>query len=96
MLVVVSYDVATADAAGRKRLRMVAAKCRDFGQRVQNSVFECEVDPGQWARLRGQLISLIDPGEDRLRFYLLGRNWRNRIESHGMRIDLDIDGPLVL
>jgi len=76
MLMLVTYDVGTTTAAGRKRLRRVARACLDFGQRVQNSVFECEVDPAQWAALRARLVGEIDPGADSLRFYRLGRQSR--------------------
>ena len=78
MLMLVTYDVATGDAAGRRRLRRVARLCQDFGQRVQYSVFECQVDPAQWAALRARLISAIDESVDSLRFYRLGANWRDR------------------
>ncbi|PWR24350.1 CRISPR-associated endonuclease Cas2 [Zavarzinia aquatilis] len=95
MLVLVTYDVATADAAGRRRLRHVAKACQDHGVRVQFSVFECEVDPAQWAMLRGRLLGLMDPERDSLRFYLLGSGARH-IEHHGARRPLDPDGTLIL
>ena len=95
MLVLVSYDVATKDAAGRRRLRRVGRICQDFGQRVQYSVFECVVDPAQWAALRARLISEIDEGADSLRFYRLGRNWRSRVEHVGSKASYDPNGPLV-
>ena len=72
----VTYDVATRDAAGRRRLRRVARVCKDFGQRVQYSVFECQVDPAQWTALRARLMDEIDTDVDSLRFYRLGANWR--------------------
>lgn len=80
MFVLVSYDVATTTGAGRRRLRRVAKACLDYGQRVQNSVFECHVDPEKWARLRLRLLEEYDPAEDSLRFYFLGSNWRSRVE----------------
>lgn len=95
MVVLVSYDVATADNEGRRRLRKVAKVCESYGQRVQNSVFECLVDPDQWAELRHQLLTLYEPTEDSLRFYFLGRNWRRRIEHHGAKESLDPEGPLL-
>ena len=73
----------------------VAKTCQDFGQRVQYSVFECDVDPGQWARLRQRLISQIDKETDSLRFYRMGRNWRPRIEHVGAKSSYDPAGPLV-
>ena len=80
MMVLVSYDVATSEAGGAGRLRRVARACQDYGQRVQFSVFECVVDPGQWERLKHRLIGLIDEETDSLRFYFLGANWRSRVE----------------
>ena len=96
MLVLVSYDVSTLDAAGRRRLRRVAKACLDWGQRVQLSVFECELDPAQWAALKGRLTALIDPERDSLRFYFLGANWRRRVEHVGAKPSLDLDGPLIV
>jgi len=95
MMVVVSYDVNTETRAGRRRLRRVAKACTDFGQRIQNSVFECLVDPGQWARLKGRLIDECDASRDSLRFYYLGSNWRRRVEHHGAKETLDPEGPLI-
>ncbi len=96
MMVVVSYDVATKEPGDARRLRRVAKACLDFGQRVQNSVFECVVDPGQWARLKLRLLDEIDPERDSLRFYYLGANYRKRIEHYGAKTVPDLDGPLVL
>jgi CRISPR-associated protein Cas2 len=96
MMVLVSYDVSTIDKEGRKRLRMVAKACLDYGQRVQNSVFECNIDPAQWAALRSRLIDLIDPEQDSLRFYFLGANWRGRIEHVGAKAVADLEGPLIV
>jgi len=95
MLMLVAYDVNTMTPAGRRRLRRVARACLDFGQRVQNSVFECEVDPAQWAELRARLIAEIDPAADSLRFYRLGAEGRRRSEHIGARPTLDLDGPLL-
>ena len=92
----VTYDVATADAAGKRRLRRVAKACLDYGQRVQYSVFECQVDPAQWVRLRARLLKEIDDEVDSLRFYRLGANWRSRVEHHGAKRAYDPDGPLVV
>lgn len=96
MLVLVTYDVSTSTREGRKRLRQVAKACLDRGQRVQNSVFECEVDPTQWARLRLRLLDLCDSREDSLRFYFLGSEWRGRIEHHGAKPTRDPAGPLIV
>lgn len=95
MLMLVTYDVSTASAEGRRRLRRVARACLDFGQRVQNSVFECEVDPAQWAGLRARLVGEIDPARDSLRFYRLGHDGRRRVEHVGAKVVTDLDGPLV-
>ncbi len=95
MLMLVTYDVGTEDLAGRRRLRRVARACLDFGQRVQNSVFECEVDPAQWAGLRARLLAEIDPARDSLRFYRLGADGRRRVEHAGAKPILDLDGPLL-
>lgn len=95
MLVLVTYDVATSTPAGRKRLRQVAKVCVGFGQRVQNSVFECQVDPAQWTRFKRLLLDLSNPAEDSLRFYFLGSNWRRRVEHHGAKPSHDPDGPLI-
>lgn len=96
MMVVVSYDVSTIDRAGRRRLRRVAKVCSDYGQRVQNSVFECVLDPTQWTVLERQLLKIFEPEQDSLRFYFLGANWRKRREHHGRQKSLDVDDPLVL
>jgi CRISPR-associated protein Cas2 len=96
MMVLVSYDVTTIDAAGRRRLRRVAKVCLDYGQRVQNSVFECVVDNAQWTKLKLTLIDEADLAKDSLRFYYLGSNYRHRIEHHGTKRDTDLTGPLIL
>lgn len=95
MMVLVSYDVSTSSEGGEGRLRRVAKACRDVGQRVQFSVFEVELDPDQWVRLRQRLIDLIDDDVDSLRFYFLGRSWKDRIEHIGAKPALDMNGPLV-
>ncbi len=95
MLVLVTYDVATVTPAGRRRLHRVAKACLDYGQRVQNSVFECWIDPTQWAELQGRLERLIDPSTDSLRYYFLGSNWRRRVEHTGAKPSIDLAGPLI-
>ena len=95
MLMLVAYDVNTETTAGRRRLRRVARACLDFGQRVQNSVFECEVEPAQWATLRARLVAEIDPTADSLRFYRLGAEGRRRVEHVGAKPDRDLNGPLL-
>lgn len=95
MLMLITYDVATVSPAGRKRLRRVARACLDYGQRVQNSVFECEVDPAQWVMLRTRLIAEILPEEDSLRFYRLGAEGKRRVEHIGAKPVTDLDGTLL-
>lgn len=95
MLMLVTYDVSTESQGGKRRLRRVARACRDFGQRVQYSVFECEVDPAQWVMLKARLIKEIDAETDSLRFYHLGANWRRRVEHVGAKPALDLGGPLL-
>ena len=96
MLVLVSYDVCTGDKRGRARLRRVAKACLNVGQRVQNSVFECNVDPAQWTALRQYLLDLYKDDEDSLRFYFLGSNWQRKIEHHGVKKAVDLEGPLLV
>ena len=95
MMVIVSYDVAVSDN-GQKRLRRVAKACKDYGQRVQFSVFECEVDPARWIMLKQRLINEIEPETDSLRFYYLGSNWERRVEHIGAKGILDLKGPLIV
>lgn len=95
MLMLITYDVATSVPSGKRRLRRVARACLDYGQRVQYSVFECEVDPAQWVALRARLIGEIDPELDSLRFYRLGKSGQERIEHVGAKPVLDLEGPLL-
>ena len=95
MLILVTYDVNTGDPAGRRRLRRIARACLDWGQRVQYSVFECELEPAQWVTLRARLLDEIDPETDSLRFYRLGTDGSRRIEHVGAKPNLGLDGPLV-
>lgn len=96
MMVLVSYDVSTTDPGGPRRLRRLARACQDFGQRVQYSVFEIEVDPAQWTTLKSRLEQAIDPKKDSLRYYFLGSNWRRRIEHIGAKASLDYGDPLLV
>jgi CRISPR-associated protein Cas2 len=94
MMVLVSYDVAENDN-GKKRLRQVAKICKNYGQRVQYSVFECLVDPAQWATLRHRLEGEINPRFDSLRYYFLGANWKNRVEHIGAKPGYDPEGTII-
>ena len=96
MYVLITYDVTTTTSEGRRRLRKVAKACENKGQRVQFSIFECEIDNANWVRFKAQLLNLIDPETDSLRFYLLGDNWRKRVEHHGAKPAFDIGGPLII
>lgn len=96
MMVLVSYDVMTSSEGGQKRLRHVAKACKNLGQRVQYSVFECNVDPAQWAGLKARLEGIIDEEKDSLRYYFLGSNWRRRVEHVGAKSVVDLEGPLVV
>lgn len=96
MLVLVTYDVRTSEPGGEGRLRRVAKACRDYGQRVQYSVFEIEVDPAQWTMLKTRLESLIDREQDSLRYYLLGANWQRRVEHVGAKPGADLNGSLIV
>lgn len=94
MYVLVTYDVSTMTPEGERRLRKVAKTCLNFGQRVQNSVFECKVDPGQFVQLKHQLVTLVDPETDSLRFYQLGNEWHQRVEHYGAKKGYDVEGFL--
>lgn len=96
MLVLVTYDVSTSTPGGAGRLRRVARACQNVGQRVQYSVFELELDPGQWVLLKARIEALIDPATDSLRYYHLGANGRRRVEHVGAKPAADLDGPLIV
>lgn len=96
MMVLVTYDVNTETAEGRRRLRRVAKLCENNGQRVQNSVFECLVDPVRWASMRQSLIREADLDMDSLRFYFLGSNWKRRVEHVGAKPTYDPEGPIIV
>jgi CRISPR-associated protein Cas2 len=96
MLVLVTYDVATTTAEGRRRLRRAAIACKNYGQRVQKSVFECLVGPAQWVLLRQSLLDIINTDEDSLRFYPLDENVRRQVEHFGVKPSIDFEGPLIV
>lgn len=96
MLILVTYDVNTIEPGGKARLRSVAKACRDYGQRVQFSVFEIEVDPAQWTKLKARLEAIIKPETDSLRYYYLGANWQRRIEHVGAKPAADLGGTLII
>ncbi len=96
MLVLITYDVNTEDLKGKTRLRKVAKQCVNYGQRVQNSVFECVLDAGQSKMLKAQLLEIIDQEKDSLRFYYLGNNYKNKIEHYGAKKNVEQEGVLIL
>jgi CRISPR-associated protein Cas2 len=96
VLVLVTYDVNVQTPEGKRRLRKVAKTCKGRGQRVQNSVFECLVDPAMWTVLKDKLENEIDPEQDSLRYYFLGKNWKNRVEHVGAKPGYDPEGPLIM
>lgn len=95
MMVLITYDVKTETKAGQSRLRRVSKKCQDYGQRVQNSVFECLIDTAQLRQLQNALNKIIDPEVDSLRFYYLGDNWRHRVEHIGAKPGIDLEGTII-
>ena len=96
MMVLITYDVNTETAAGKKRLRKIAKACENYGQRVQNSVFECLIDPARLKQLQARLETLMDKEKDSLRYYYLGNQWRKRVEHIGAKPSLDLEGPLIV
>ena len=96
MMVLITYDVNTEDAAGRKRLRQIAKQCVNYGQRVQNSVFECMLDPAKCKLLQAKLLSIMDPDNDSLRFYYLGSRYEKKIEHFGCKQTYLPEEPLIL
>jgi CRISPR-associated protein Cas2 len=96
MMMLITYDVETLSDGGKRRLRQVAKLCQNHGQRVQYSVFECLLEPAQWAVLRAKLMAVIDPETDSLRFYALGANWQHRVEHVGAKPGYNPEGPLIV
>ena len=96
MMVLVAYDVSTVEKAGQRRLSRVAKTCLNYGQRVQNSVFECIVTPDQWVQFRRELMDEIDESTDSLRFYFLGSRYQEKVEHIGSKPSVDLEGPLII
>ena len=96
MMVLVTYDMGTESAGGKRRLRQIAKLCQNHGQRVQFSVFECLLEPAKWVAFRAKLLTIIDPATDSLRFYFLGAHWQRRVEHVGAKPGYNPDGPLIL
>ena len=95
-MVLITYDVETTTLAGARRLRRVAKECQNYGQRVQNSVFECVLTEAQFAMLRNKITSLIDEEKDSVRFYFLGNNWNNRVDYIGKKTSYDVTSELII
>ena len=95
-MILITYDVNTEKAAGRKRLRSVAKTCVNYGQRVQNSVFECMLDNAKLSNVRNELLKVINPEEDSLRFYHIGKNYQNKIEHYGVKPSYDPEGVIIV
>lgn len=96
MMVLITYDVDTVSVSGAKRLRRVSKECQNYGQRVQNSVFECVVSEAQYIMLKAKVRELIDEELDTVRFYILGNNWNNKIETFGKVTSFDMTGDLII
>jgi CRISPR-associated protein Cas2 len=96
MMVLITYDVNTETSAGRKRLRKIAKQCQNYGQRVQNSVFECLLDSAKFKQLQYKLENIYDPEKDSIRYYFLGNNWKSRVEHIGAKVSIDLEGPLIV
>ncbi|MBQ2348434.1 MAG: CRISPR-associated endonuclease Cas2 [Clostridia bacterium] len=96
MMVLISYDVSTTDNAGKKRLRKVAKECQNHAQRVQNSVFEADLDYSAFMKLKSRLEEIIDKDNDSLRFYYLGNNWEKRIEHIGAKNTYNPEGVIII
>lgn len=96
MLVLITYDVNTEDAAGKKRLRKVAKECQNYGQRVQNSVFECIMDSAKAREVKEKILKLIDEDKDSLRFYYLGEKYKNKVEHYGTKDSFDLENSLLI
>jgi len=96
MLVLITYDVNTETPLGRKRLRQVAKQCVNYGQRVQNSVFECILDAAKCCEVQHKLEQIIDKDKDSLRFYYLGNNYKNKVLHIGAKESFDVEGPLII
>ena len=96
LLILITYDVSTTDAAGKKRLRKVAKECQNYGQRVQNSVFECILDAGQYLALKNKLLNEIDVEKDSIRFYSLGNHYKTKAEHYGVKESYEAEGVLMI
>jgi len=95
-MVLVTYDVNTETEKGKKRLRKVAKECQNYGQRVQNSVFECVLEPARLCKLKNRLSEIMDKNTDSIRYYSMGDDWKKRVEHVGAKASIDIEGALIV
>lgn len=96
MMILITYDVNIVSESGAKRLRHIAKECQNYGQRVQNSVFECILNEAQFVILRSKIASIIDKDLDNVRFYFLGNNWKRRVEFIGKSTSIDVTSELII
>lgn len=96
MMVLITYDVCTESEGGAKRLRKIAKVCKNYGQRVQNSVFECLVDPGRFVVMKNEIEKIMNKEKDSIRYYFLGKNWNRRVEHKGAKKTYDPEGPMIV
>jgi CRISPR-associated protein Cas2 len=96
MFILITYDVSTMTNSGKKRLNKVAKQCKNYGQRVQNSVFECLLEPAMFVQLRGKLEEIIDMETDSLRYYFFGNDWRSHVEHVGAKKSIDLEGTIIV
>lgn len=96
MLVVITYDISLTDKSGTSRLRKISKECVNYGQRVQNSVYECNVDASELALLKNKLLKIIDLNQDSLRIYKLGNNYKTKIEHYGVKVSYDAEDTLLI
>lgn len=96
MFILITYDVSTENTEGRRRLRKIAKECTNYGQRVQNSVFECIMDAAKAREVKEKLIRIMDPDRDSLRFYYLGNHYKNKVEHFGVKDSVDLEGTIMI
>jgi CRISPR-associated protein Cas2 len=96
MLILVTYDVSVQDTAGKRRLNKIARQCKNYGIRVQNSVFECVIDSGQFVKLKSKLLDIMNEKEDSIRFYQLGNEYKKKVEHFGVKAAVDLEGDLIV
>jgi len=96
MMVLITYDVAVSSSNGAKRLRHISKQCKNYGQRVQNSVFECVIDNATFIMLKKKLLDIMDKSEDSIRFYILGNNWDMKVEHYGVKESYNPEDVMII